>query len=300
MKNLKFIFVLLVVVISLGALTGCSKENSASSDENSKFDTSSKISVISREEGSGTRGAFIDLFKVKEKDKNGKKIDRTIETADISQSTGVVINSVSSNQNAIGYISLGSINDNIKALKVNGVTPTKENIKSGSYKIARPFNIATKGKQDKVVEDFIKFILSDDGQKIIEENGYIASTNGKGKFVGSNVKGKIVITGSSSVSPVMEKLKETYEKINQDVKIELNQSDSTNGMNSVIDGIANIGMASRELKESELKKGLNKIVIAKDGIAIIVNKNNTLTSIKSGDVKKIYIGEIVKWDEIGK
>ncbi len=274
---------------------GCNDNSTKSNDE--AFDVSKEISVISREDGSGTRGAFTELFSIIEKNDAGEKIDKTIETADITQSTGVMLTSIESNKYAIGYVSLGSINDNIKVLDIDNAKASTENIKNGNYKISRPFNIATMGQPNEQATDFINFIMSQEGQKVVEDAGYISKEN-TGAFKSSMPTGKISIAGSSSVAPVMEKLKEAYEKINGNLSIEISQSDSTNGLNSVADGICDIGMASRELKESELEKGISATAIALDGIAVIVNKSNTISTLSAEDVKQIYTGKITKWNEI--
>ena len=267
------------------AMTGCGK---AASDD---------ITVISREDGSGTRGAFIELFGIEEKDADGNKIDNTISTADITNSTSVMMTSVADDEAAIGYISLGSLDDSVKALKIDGAEATADNISNGSYKVSRPFNIATKGTPNEVTQDFINFILSEDGQKVVEDAGYISQGNA-GAFKAAGVKGKINIAGSSSVTPVMEKLKEAYVAVNPDVQIEVQQSDSTTGMTSAAEGVCDIGMASRELKDSELSAGLTPTVIAIDGIAVVVNKNNDVDGLTSDQVKSIYTGSITKWSEV--
>lgn len=283
----KVICFVLTAMLGVIGLAGCGKGGS---------DT---ITVISREDGSGTRGAFIELFGIEQKDADGKKIDHTISSAEITNSTSVMMTTVTGNNSAIGYISLGSLNDTVKALKVDGVEATAANVKNSSYKIARPFNIATKGDPTGVADDFIKFIMSEDGQKVVEDNGYISNSN-TGKFTTSGAAGKISVGGSSSVTPVMEKLKEAYIKVNSAAQLEIQQSDSTTGMTSTIDGAYDIGMASRELKDSELSAGLKPQVIAMDGIAVIVNKDNALDDISSDSVMKIYTGEITKWSEITK
>lgn len=253
--------------------------------------------IISREDGSGTRGAFIELFGIEEKDADGNKIDNTISTADITNSTSVMMTSVADDEAAIGYISLGSLDDSVKALKIDGAEATADNISNGSYKVSRPFNIATKGTPNEVTQDFINFILSEDGQKVVEDAGYISQGNA-GAFKAAGVKGKINIAGSSSVTPVMEKLKEAYVAVNPDVQIEVQQSDSTTGMTSAAEGVCDIGMASRELKDSELSAGLTPTVIAIDGIAVVVNKNNDVDGLTSDQVKSIYTGSITKWSEV--
>ena len=289
MKTKRIISLLLVAMLAVTALSSCSGGGS--------FNANKDITVISREEGSGTRGAFIELFGVEQKDDSGKKVDKTVKTADITQSTGVMITSVSQNINAIGYISMGSLKDTVKALKIDGAEATVENVKNGTYKISRPFNIATKGETSDVTKDFINFILSADGQKVVEEKGYIPSSE-VDAYSGTKPAGKIKISGSSSVTPIMEKLKEAYVKINTNATIEINQSDSTSGMNDAISGISDIGMASRALKDSEKEKGLSATVIAIDGIAVIVNNKNTVDNLTVEQVQKIYIGEAKKWSDV--
>lgn len=254
------------------------------------------ITVVSREDGSGTRGAFIELFGVEEKNDAGEKVDMTTEDAEITNSTSVMMTTVSGNTEAVGYISLGSLNDTVKAVRIDGVEATVDNIKSGDYKIARPFNIATKEGLSDVAADFIKFIMSEQGQAVVEENGYISQGN-EGGYTASGLSGKVVVGGSSSVTPVMEKLKEAYVALNPDVTIEVQQSDSTTGMTSAIEGVCDIGMASRDLKDSELEKGLTGTVIAMDGIAVIVNNDSPVEELSSETVKKIYTGEIVNWED---
>ena len=255
------------------------------------------ITVISREDGSGTRGAFIELFGIEQKDENGDKVDYTTVDADITNSTSVMMTSVAGNTKAIGYISLGSLNDTVRAVKVDGSEATVDNIKSGTYKISRPFNIATNDTANKATLAFIDFIMSEEGQKVVEENGYI-SANNNGAFGGSSISGKVVIAGSSSVTPVMEKLKEAYISINTNAEIEIQQNDSTTGMNSVIKGICDIGMASRELKDSEISQGIDHKVIAMDGIAVIVNKDNDKSDFTSEQVKSIFMGDITDWSKL--
>lgn len=276
------------------ALTGCGADKGTDS-KNSGTDT---ISVLTREEGSGTRGAFIELLGIEEKNAEGKKVDKTIDTAETTNSTSVMITTVQGNKAAIGYISLGSLDKSkVKALKVDGAEAAADNVKSGEYKVSRPFNIATKGDATGAASDFIKFILSADGQAVVEKNGYISEGN-TGAYKASGQKGKITIGGSSSVTPVMEKLKEAYVKLNPDVTVDVQQNDSSSGMKGAIDGIYDIGMASRDVKDSEKEAGLNSIKIALDGIAVIVNKDNTLDSITSEQIKNIYTGSLTKWSEI--
>lgn len=284
---MKKITMLLVFTMMIVIFSGCTGE---------KFSLENDITVISREEGSGTRGAFIELFGIEKKDSSGSKVDKTVSSADINDSTGIVLTNVSQNKNAIGYVSLGALNEMVKALKIDGVEPTAENIKNGSYKIARPFNIATKENLSTVAQDFIKYILSADGQAVVVENGYIAVQTTE--YISTKPSGKIVVAGSSSVTPVMEKLKEAYNLINPNATIEIQQSDSTTGMNNVADGICDIGMASRELKDSEKQSGLKATVIALDGIVVIVNKENTIDSLSTEQVKSIYTGISTKWSDV--
>lgn len=302
MKMKKFLALTATVAMVASMAVGCG--NSGNSDKTdgkaeTEFDAANDISVVSREDGSGTRGAFIELFGIEEKDASGEKVDNTTEEANITNSTSVMLSTVADNEYAIGYVSLGSLNDAVKALKVDGAEPTEENIKSGEYKVARPFNIATKGDVSEVAQDFINFILSTEGQAVVSESGYIALDNVQA-YAGSKSAGKVSIAGSSSITPVMEKLKEAYLKVNPSAEIEIQESDSTTGMTSVADGICDIGMASREVKEEELAKGLKATVIATDGIAVIVNKANTLDDITSDQVKSIYVGDALSWDEIIK
>lgn len=284
-----FILAAAVSVLVLGcmALTSCGSETAGKGGN---------ITVISREDGSGTRGAFVELFGIEETN-NGEKMDMTVDTADITNSTSVMMTSVSGNVRAIGYISLGSLNDSVKALNVDGAEATAENIKNGTYKVSRPFNIVTKDDVSEVTGDFIKFIQSQEGQKVVEDNHYISESNA-GNYMGTKPSGKIVVSGSSSVTPVMEKLKEAYSELNPNAEIEIQQSDSTTGVTNALSGVCDIGMASRELKDSEKEKGANATVIALDGIAVIVNNENPLNDITSEQVKRIYTGETTGWDDI--
>ena len=268
----KIITLALSAVLLCTALMGCDAASSTPSEP-----ATTPITVISRESGSGTRGAFIELFGVEEKDASGAKVDKTIETATINSSTGVVLTNVASDVNAIGYISLGSLNGTVKALKIDGVDATVENIKNDTYKIYRPFNIATKGEATGLAKDFISFILSAEGQAVVQASHYIPLDN-MPAYAGTKPAGSITIPGSSSVTPLMEKLKEAYVKLNTNATIEVQQSDSTSGMKSAIDGVCDIGMASRELKDTEIAAGLTPTVIALDGIAVIVNPANTVST----------------------
>ena len=267
--------------------------------ESSDFDNSEYINVVSREDGSGTRGAFIELFGVEEKNDAGEKIDNTTDEAIITNSTDVMLTTVSGDEYSIGYVSLGSLNDSVKAVSIDGAEATVDNIKSGDYTIARPFNIATKGTPSDVAQDFINFIMSADGQAVISDNKYIPVDDGAAAFESNGASGKVVVAGSSSVTPVMEKLKEAYVAVNSGAEIEIQESDSTTGMTEAINGMSDIGMASRELKQEELDAGLVNTVIATDGIAIIVNNESPITDLTTEQVRDIYLGNITDWSELG-
>ena len=256
---------------------------------------SGAIDVISREDGSGTRGAFVELFGIEE-EKDGEKVDMTTQEASITNNTDVMLTTVAGDENSIGYVSLGSLNDTVKAVKIDGAEATAENIESGDYKVVRPFNIATNGEpSNEVVKDFMAYILSTEGQEIVTDNGYIALDDTK-VFEGTQPSGNIVVGGSSSVSPLMEKLIEAYNKVNPNASIDLQTSDSTTGMTSCAEGSYDIGMASRELKQEELDSGLKNTVIATDGIAVIVNKENPTDELSSDAIKSIYTGDTTTWD----
>lgn len=291
-----------VLALGLFGLFGCASGNgdgaSGATDGGASASTSpsGEVSVYSREDGSGTRGAFIELFGIEEKDANGDKVDLTTPTAAITNSTSVMMTSVAGDANAIGYISLGSLNNTVKALSIDGAEATAENVKSGTYKVARPFNIVTKDGASDVAQDFIDYIMSSDGQKVVEENGCISVADNAGSYKASGKSGKIVIAGSSSVTPVMEKLAEAYKALNPDVAIEVNQSDSTTGVNMATEGTCDIGMVSRELKDSE--SGVKATVIAQDGIAVIVNPDASIDELTSDQVKGIYTGELTTWEDV--
>jgi phosphate transport system substrate-binding protein len=277
---------LLLAAAFVAALTfaGCGKGSGA-------------INVVSREDGSGTRGAFIELTGVQE-EKNGQKVDKTTDKATISNSTEVVMSTVKGDTNAIGYVSLGSLSKDVKAVKVEGVAPSVKTVTDGSYKIQRPFNIMTKGEASGVAQDFINYIMSKEGQNVIEKNGYVKVDTNAAAFSGTQPSGKITVGGSSSVTPVMEKLKEAYEKVNPNATIEVQESDSTTGVSNAAKGTLDIGMASRELQGSETSEGLKVTRIAKDGIAIIVNKDNKVDNLTLKQIKNIYTGKTTSWSDV--
>lgn len=289
----KVLFMAMAVMLSASVLTGCGQQAGGGKG---KFNSGKDIHVVSREDGSGTRGAFIELLKIENKTPDGKKKDLTTKEAIIANKTDVMMANIAGDAYAIGYISLGSLNTSVKALDIDGVKASSDNIKNKSYKVARPFNIATKGATQGRTKDFTNFIMSKEGQEIISKNYISVDANAK-PYKSAGLKGKIVIAGSSSVTPVMEKLAEAYQKINKGIVIEIQMSDSTAGMKGVIDGTCDIGMASRELKASE-KNLLDYQAIAFDGIAVIVNKDNTLQNISAENVRKIYTGESKKWNDV--
>ena len=290
-------------VLAVSAFAGCgsaSSSSNGSSDAGSdaaKFDASKTISVVTREEGSGTRDAFTELTGVLVKD-GDNKTDNTTTSAVTINSTEAVITNVKDNDAAIGYISLGSLNDTVKALKIGGVEATADNVKSGDYAVSRPFNIAYKGELSDVAQDFVDYIMSSDGQKIVSDNGYVTVSE-NAAYSGKKPSGKISVAGSTSVSPVMEKLAEAYQKVNTNAKVEIQTSDSSAGMQSARGGTCDIGMASRDLKDEE-KSALKVETIAKDGIAVIVNNANTCDDLTLDQVKSIYTGETTVWSDIIK
>lgn len=302
MKMKKFIALVTIVSMLAVAATGCGKSKTEGSgadttESEAAWDNTNDITIVSREDGSGTRGAFIELFGIEEK--NGdEKVDMTTEEAQITNSTSVMMTTVAGDDYAIGYVSLGSLNDTVKAVKIDGAEATAENVKSGDYKVSRPFNIATVENLDnEVATDFVNFIMSEEGQAVVSENNYIAMDGAK-PFEGTSPSGKAVVGGSSSISPVMEKLIEAYKAINANAEIELQTTDSTTGMTSAVDGSYDIGMASRALKDTETAEGLVSQVIATDGIAVVVNNNSTVEELSSDQVKSIYTGEALAWDEV--
>ena len=296
-KN-KVLFGALAVCVAFACmlLAGCS---SNSSDSESS-DSGESINVVSREDGSGTRGAFVELFGVEQEDENGETVDMTTESASITNSTAVMMTTVAGDANAIGYISLGSLDDSVKAVKIDGAEATVDNVKSGDYKVSRPFNVVTNSNTElsDVAQDFMNFILSSDGQAVVAEEGYIPLDGGEA-YTASNLSGTVTVAGSSSVTPVMEKLAEAYQALNPDVTIEVNQSDSTTGVTSAIEGACDLGMASRDLKDSETSEGAQATVIATDGIAVIVNPESAVEDLTTDQVKQIFTGEITSWSEIG-
>lgn len=292
MKSKKLLALALSCVCALGAfaLAGCSSGGDAASSDGAP---QGAISVISREDGSGTRGAFTELFKIEDADGN----DATAASAVVTNSTSVMMTTVAGDPSSIGYISLGSLNDTVKAVEIDGVAPSAEGVKDGSYKVARPFNVVAGKTVSDVAQDFLDFVMSAEGQAVVDED-YVSVAENAQPYSASGKSGKVVVAGSSSVTPVMEKLAEAYEALNPDVNVEVQQSDSSTGIQSAIDGTCDLGMASRELKDSELSQGVEPAVIAMDGIAVIVNNGCAVNGLTSDQVKGIFTGEIADWSAL--
>ena len=289
----KFLCLLLATVCILGIL-------SISANAAPSFNRTKRVVVVTREDGSGTKGAFVELFGVQRVNKNGVKVDAIYKEAIVCNSTSVVLATVAKDMYAIGYVSLGSLNDTVKAVKINGVAATTANVKNGKYEVKRPFNIATKGAPNALAQDFINFILSAEGQAVAEKNGYVSEGDkGAYKAGAANLSGKLVVAGSSSVTPLMEKLKEAYAQLNPNVTIEIQMSDSSMGMTATADGLCDIGMASRELKDSETAKGLRPITICQDGIAIIVSNSNPIEDLTIAQVKSVFLNPS-RWSALSK
>lgn len=288
---IKALAIIFASFVFAGFLASCGGKSAA-------FYKEASITVVSREEGSGTRGAFVQLFGIEEKLPDGSMWDNTSLNAVIVNNTSVMMTIVANDPHAIGYISLGSVNAGTHVLAIDGVLPSAQSIRDGQYKIARPFNIATKKDISAVAEDFVEFILSVDGQDVVLQSGYVP-LNATAAYAGQKPSGKVVVAGSSSVTPVMEKLKEAYALVNPNAKIEIQQSDSSTGISALINGICDIGMASRQLKESEVAQGALPTVIAMDGIVIIVGKQNPISGLTSRQVGQIYTGSTVFWQDVG-
>lgn len=287
-RKKKIIRFAISIILAVGSFTGCGVENNK--------DT---ISVVTREEGSGTRGAFVELTGIVAMDENGNKIDYTTVEAISVNSTAVTMTTVSGNNRAVGYISLGSLNNTVKAVQIDGVEPTAENIKNGSYKLARPLYVVVKKKLSKPAQDFMHFILSAEGQMNITESGYI-EVNNIGTFISNGASGKVIVAGSSSVTPIMQKLQEAYQAINKKVKVEVQESDTTTGINSTLNATCDIGMASRELTDEEASQRLTAVAIAMDGIVVVIHKDNKITNLSTSQVKDIFTGKVTCWSEVKK
>lgn len=292
-----------LAVLSLSAvlaLASCGGDQTADTGDTqsagSSFDSSSAFTVVSREDGSGTRGAFTELFGIEEEDANGNTADLTTEEAIIANRTDVMLTNVAGDEYAIGYVSLGSLNDSVKAVDIDGAAATAENVQNGTYKVSRPFNIVTKDGLSDVAQDFINFIMSKEGQEICAGD-YIPVDAEAAAFAGTNPSGRVTVVGSSSVSPLMEELKEAYQAVNPSAEIEIQTNDSTSGVNGAIEGTCDIGMASRELSDSEASQ-VTATAIAIDGIAVIVNSENPTDALTSQNVKDIFTGTITTWADI--
>ena len=292
--KLKKVTAVIGAAVMMMSLAACGSSSKGNGDGGSA--SGGSINVVSREDGSGTRGAFVELFGVEE-EVDGEKVDNTTADATVTNNTSVMLSTVAQDPNAIGYVSLGSLSDDVKAVKIDGAEATAENIENGSYKVSRPFNIVTKDGLSDVAQDFINYIMSKQGQEVVADEGYIP-VDTTTDYTASGLSGKVTVSGSYSVSPVMEKLSEAYKKLNADVDIELQTSDSTTGVSNAIEGISDIGMASRDLKDSETSEGVTATVIATDGIAVIVSNDNSVDELTTDQVKQIFTGEITSWDEV--
>ena len=295
----KKILAIAMTALMVVGVAACGSSSSSSTTDSNSTDTAAdgmtgSISVISREEGSGTRGAFVELMGIVDDSDN----DITTIDAEITNSTSVMLTTVAGNKQSIGYVSLGSLSDDVKAVKVDGVEASVDDIKNGSYSVSRPFLVAYKdGQLSELAQDYLKYILSADGQAIISENGYISVSDSAEAYTASGLSGKLVLAGSTSVSPVMEKLADAYKALNPDVTIEIQQTGSGAGITSAIEGVCDFGMSSRELKESEAAE-LKADQIALDGIAVIVNNENPTDDISSENIKNIYLGEVTNWEDV--
>ena len=280
-----------------GGDTASTSEGNSSTEATAEFETTQTINATTRENGSGTRSAFVELFGVEE-EVDGEKVDQTSTSIAETNSTSVMMQTVAGDEYAIGYISLGSLDDSVKAVSIDGVAPSIETVADGSYAIARPFNIVTGDSLSDAAQDFVNFIMSADGQAVVEENGQISVGEGEAYTAAEGLSGTVVCSGSSSVTPLMEKLAEAYEALNPDVDVQVQQSDSSTGVTNAIDGTCDIGMASRALDDSETSQGVTSTTIAQDGIAVIVNNSNPITDLTSDQVKSIYVGDLTTWDEL--
>jgi phosphate transport system substrate-binding protein len=295
-KNLKAFAFLVVTVILIGTLFGCSNGGTDTSSVTSKsFDLSKSITVISREDGSGTRGAFIELMAIESKNADGTIKDLTTQEAIIANSTDLVLNQVAGNEYSIGYVSFGSLSDTVKSISVDGVAPTTDTITNGTFKISRPFIVATNGEATGLKKDFISFIMSNQGQNIVSKNKYIKNSGALTEYKTANLSGKLTIAGSTSVAPLMEKLIEEYKKLNSGVTIEMQGNGSSTGIKAALDNACDIAMSSRKLKDTEK---LTPVTIATDGIVVVVNKNNSLSNISSANITKIFKGELMNWSDV--
>ena len=255
----------------------------------------SDITVISREEGSGTRGAFVEIMGVVDAD----EVDATVQTAEVVNSTSVVTQTVAGKPAAIGYMSMGSLYSSVKALQVDGVDATVENVKNGSYAVSRPFMICYKEENlSELGRDFVNFIMSADGQAILGED-YIAVDENAAAYTSSGLSGNLSVNGSTSVGPVMMELAEAYMNLNSGVTIDVQQTGSGAGITAAVDGSCEIGMSSRELKEEEVAEGLTPVQIAIDGIAVIANQENPVAGLTTEQIREIFLGNITNWSELG-
>ncbi|MFU2163732.1 substrate-binding domain-containing protein [Streptococcus pluranimalium] len=290
---MKKMMTLAALLLASSSLAACGNNQA-----NTNSAANETIEVVSREDGSGTRGAFNDIVGILEKS-NGKEIDHTVKTAIIQNNTEGVISSVSGNTAAVGYVSLGSLNDKVKALDVEGVKASSETVLDGEYKLQRPFNIVWSNELSELGQDFISYIHSEKGQKVVTDNKFVEAKTSKVPYNGGSKSGKLLIVGSTSVVPLMEKLVEAYQKENPGVVIDITANGSSAGITAAQEKTADIGMVSRELTPEE-SKTLKHDSIALDGIALIVNKANKRDTIGMTDIKDIFTGKVSQWGDLGQ
>ncbi|HBC29891.1 MAG TPA: phosphate ABC transporter substrate-binding protein [Clostridiales bacterium] len=294
MKKSKLLSIITLALMLSMVFAGCTQETPGTPAAD--FDFDKDITVVARDAASGTRGAFHEIMNIIVKE-NDTEVDKLVVGALEFDGTDKVITAIEGDKYGIGYISLGSVSERIKAVAVDGVEPTVENVRSGSYSVSRPFLLVTKGTESKLVKDFLKFTESAEGQAITNEMKFIGAIDAPGEYTASGMSGTIKVAGSTSVAPLMEKLQEAYNELNPDVTFETQAQGSSQGIKAAIDGSYDIGMASRELKAEEASE-LNRYVLAIDGIAVIVNNENPKSDLAADDITNIYIGEITKWNEV--
>ena len=255
-----------------------------------EFDADRVIAVFTREDGSGTRSAFIEI--------TGVGDDMYVEAV-VQNETAQILTSVETNEAGIGYVSVGSLSDSVKALEIDGVLPSNDTIMDGTYTLQRPFLVVVtdEKKDDPLVQDFIDFMLSAQGQEISASRWTMVLSNAH-TYESSGLTGLLTVGGSTSVEPLMQRLREAYIALNPGVEIEVSGGGSGTGINQATEGILDIGMSSRELRDAE-KEELTDIAIALDGVAVIVNKANPINELSIEQVKEIFTGEKTRWNQIG-
>ena len=286
-----------ISTISLSLLLAACGSDDAATDNGSAagdFDVATDIHVITREDGSGTRGAFSEIANIV--DENGD--DAITQSATVQNGTSAVMQGVAGDVYAIGYISLGSLDNSVKAVNVNGIEATPENIMSGDYEVARNFNVAYGGELSEVAQDFWDFMFSAQAQELVAEEGYVSVDTEATEYEAKALAGDITIVGSTSVQPIMERMAQAYREYNPDVVIDITAPGSGAGVTAAIDGTADIGMASRELSDEEQAQLSETAAIAVDGIAVILHLDNITEDLSLEDISGIYSGDITTWDAV--